>query len=180
MNNGRFTDAMNFVFANEGGLSNHPSDRGGLTVKGITWKTYQKYCESIEVEATEENFRNMLDSFATDIYYKFYWQAHSLDMFPPALDIIVFDQVVNRGQRAIISFQKAANCICGGKEQISADGIVGPRTIAFLRTCSDLEIRAIRTYFIKECQIAYARIVQADPSQAAFITGWIMRTHKYL
>ena len=35
-----FQQALRLVLADEGGVSNHPADRGGLTNKGITQATY--------------------------------------------------------------------------------------------------------------------------------------------
>ena len=40
-----FPQALRLVLADEGGVSNHPADRGGLTNKGITQATYDAWRE---------------------------------------------------------------------------------------------------------------------------------------
>ena len=91
-----FKEALQFVLKWEGFISNDPQDPGGLTIWGISYRSYPK--EVIEIEELinkqrkEEAFK-----IAEDIYYENYWLKSECDKLPKPMGIIVFDTAVNMG-----------------------------------------------------------------------------------
>jgi len=90
-----FEDALAFVLEQEGGLSNHPLDPGGLTKWGITQATYSSWRKKNGLpprpvsEMTEEEMRA--------IYRALYWDPIGGDSLPPPLALAAFDSAVNSG-----------------------------------------------------------------------------------
>lgn len=117
---------------------------------------------------------------AKEIYRTYFWEAHSLQLIPYPLNVMAFDQVVNRGFGGIRSLQATINKV--SLSNLPIDGIMGPMTVNKINEL--LSKDALHDYivlenYICECQLAYASIVKNDPSQAAFIKGWLARTHSY-
>ena len=68
-----FDHCLELVLEHEGGFVNHPKDPGGMTNKGITKRTYEKY---LGREVTEDEMRNIPDEDVKDIYKKKYWEKY--------------------------------------------------------------------------------------------------------
>lgn len=119
--------ALEHVFAEEGGWSDHPDDPGGKTNMGITLRTLKRAVRQdiIADLGTEETWKDRLKTLtraeATEIYRVLYWEAAACDQLPDGLDLLAFDAAVNQGvSRSIKFYQKAAGT--------KADGIWGPNT----------------------------------------------------
>lgn len=140
------------------GYVNDPTDRGGETKYGIA-----------------KNANPDLDIAALDwegakrIYMKRYWfPADCEDIAAyglPRLALLHFDGAVNHGVgRACVLLQQALN--------VPADGDIGPATMFALSSVNELatvdKICALRASF-------YRNIVESDPSQAKYLTGWMRR-----
>jgi lysozyme family protein len=85
-----FDQAVTFVLEREGGLSDDPTDPGGLTNFGISQRAYP-----------DLDIRHLTVEGATAIYKRDYWDAAGCDALTPAVALAVFDSAVNCGvQRA--------------------------------------------------------------------------------
>jgi len=87
-----FNQALNFVFEREGGQSNDPADRGGLTKFGIS----QKNNPDIDVA-------NLTKDKAAQIYKARYWDPIQADTLPPEMRLAAFDTAVQHGVKPAIS-----------------------------------------------------------------------------
>lgn len=91
-----FEKGLKFVLAREGGYSNHPSDSGGETNKGITHKTYDAYRKSQGL--LTRSVKDITDKEVKEIYYNNYYKASGADKVgDPKLSTVVFDTSVNMG-----------------------------------------------------------------------------------
>lgn len=81
-----FDRAMAFVFAWEDGLSEHPSDPGGLTKYGISKRAYPNL-----------DIANLTKEQARQIFYRDYWLATGCDKVGADLALVLFDSAVNCG-----------------------------------------------------------------------------------
>lgn len=111
-----FEAAFFKLLGHEGGYANHPSDPGGETMWGVT--------KSV---ARENGYDGPMKALPVDvaqaIYKRQYWDAVKADALPAAVRYAVFDGAVNSGVgQSVLWLQRA----CGA----SADGKIGPRTIA--------------------------------------------------
>lgn len=144
-----FNIAFEFVMKIEGGLVDDKNDNGGLTKFGISQKAFPNLKI---IEITKEQ--------AKDIYHKHYWETCCCDDLPPSFDIAVFDSAVNQGvKKAIFTLQRALN--------ITADGIVGEKTISACKAAGEAELRK----FLLHRLFAYSQL----DDYKHFKNGWFNR-----
>jgi len=115
-----FAKALELVLKHEGGWSDHPSDPGGATMKGITIATFRRH---VNAKATKDDLRNITAAEVAKVYRHQYWAAIKGDDLPDGIDYAVFDFAVNSGPgRAAKYLQTALG--------VTSDGKIGPATIA--------------------------------------------------
>lgn len=136
------------------GYVNDPLDRGGETKFGIARNANP-----------DVNVTTLTWAGAKEIYFKRYWLAGKCDLLPPRVAVLHFDGCVNHGiKRANTFLQAAAGVI--------QDGVVGPVTIARVKSQNQL---VISNSICDQREAFYRRIVAANPSQARFLNGWLRR-----
>lgn len=119
--NQNYAKALAYLLKTEGGFNNDPLDPGGATNFGITQREYDSWrhrqgepLQSVALISGEE---------VVAIYKADYWDKVSGDQLPSGVDYCVFDFAVNSGVvRAARYLQEALG--------VTADGIIGPKTIA--------------------------------------------------
>ncbi len=114
------SQAMSYVYQDEGGYSNDPGDPGGPTNYGITIIDARKYWKP---DATAQDVRNMPKSVAEDIYNKHYLSPLRYDDLPAGVDYAVLDYGINSG---ISRSAKVLQHIVS----VNQDGVVGPITVS--------------------------------------------------
>ena len=124
-----FHQCLEWLLEHEGGFVNHPDDPGGMTNKGITAATYSQWLSEVmdhDGEITEDLMREIPDNHVEAIYRQEYWNKISGDDLPSGLDWSLFDWSVNSGTgRAARAIQRII--------QVTADGSIGPMTMAAIR-----------------------------------------------
>ncbi len=157
-------------------FTNHPADRGGPTKGGITLATLSAWrrrpVTAADVEALQE-------AEVRDIYTHRYVRGPKFDQIAdPALRLSVIDAGVLMGQpTAARLLQQAVG--------VTADGIIGPRTLAAVNARA---ANVIRLRFTAARVRANGATVQANANaraaghptkdQALFIAGWLDRAMK--
>lgn len=117
----RFGRCLALTLAYEGGWSDHPSDPGGATMKGVTLAVYRTFKN--DPGATKAQLRAISDADLNAIYRRNYWLASSCDKLPAGVDLMTFDVAVNSGpSRARRWLQEAVGS--------TPDGVIGPQTLA--------------------------------------------------
>jgi len=81
-----FDRAFSILMDFEGGFSNDPNDRGGMTKYGISKKAYP-----------QEDIQNITPARAKELYLRDYWIPAGCDDLAYPWDIVVFDTAVNMG-----------------------------------------------------------------------------------
>lgn len=165
-----FDPALAFVLANEGGYSNDKGDTGGETYCGISRNNFPAWPGWALIDATGPEHINAsaLVQPVADFYRKNFWAAIQGDLIKDQ-DVAtrLFDMAVNAGVgEAAKLIQRAAH--------VTADGVIGPATIAAINSSVSLlpRFRARRAQFYAQ---AYARDPQRlDP----FLYGWMLRNQK--
>lgn len=115
------------LMVSEGGYTNDPRDRGNWTT-GIIGKGECKGTKyGISAMAyPNENIKGMTKKRAIELFKKDYWDKCKCDDLPDALSIVVSDCAYNSGcSRANKILQE-----CLG---VSADGIIGPKTLSAIK-----------------------------------------------
>jgi lysozyme family protein len=149
-----FDEAFTALIGHEGGYSNHPADKGGETMWGIT-----------EAVARQNGYmapmKDMGQSYAKIIYRKLYWDAVRAEELPADIRFNVFDAAVNSGTGTAIRWLQQS---VGEK----VDGVLGSLTVMATRQKAPHVINArfngIRLLFMTTL-----------PSWNSFGKGWARR-----
>ena len=167
----KFLRCLRFVLKWEGGVSNDPADRGGLTKWGVTQATYDRFRKAKGlplqpvVKLTEVEMR--------EIYLRFYWQPVKGDEFAYPLALVLFDTGVNMGVgTAIKLLQRAINDLLPQQKWVAVDGVLGEQTLKAAKT---LDPKRLALQLCKRREERYCAIVRANPTQQKFLRGWLNR-----
>ena len=155
---GNFEKALAKVLEHEGGYVNHPRDPGGMTNLGVTKRAWEEW---VGREVSEKEMRALTSAQVTPFYKRKYWDKVRGDELPEGVDYIVFDTAVNSGPGRAVKFLQE----CVGT---TADGVIGPKTLAAVQTMGPQKLIA-----------AYAKkrldFLAALPTWDAFGKGWSRR-----
>ena len=161
----------------EGGYVDHPADRGGPTMFGIT--------EAVARASGYEGAMCRLPrSAAASIYRRLYWtnpRFDDIEPLAPRLAAELFDTGVNMGVKVATGFlQRALNALNrGGRDfdDIAADGLIGPATLAALAAFLRTRGPAGETVLLKAVEALqgerYLRLAETRPANEAFLYGWL-------
>lgn len=117
-----YTKLLKPLLGIEGGVADRPlsDDPGGLTNKGVTWRTYDAY--RISKGLPKRSVRQITNAEVTEIYKTQYWDLVRGDDLPSGLDWAAFDFAVNSGPgRAVKELQRVLG--------VSVDGVIGLNTL---------------------------------------------------
>jgi lysozyme family protein len=137
------------------GYGNDPCDTGGETKFGIA-----------KSSNPDVDVKNLTMAQAQNIYYDRYWLAAKCDKIGAPMSLLHFDTAVNMGVGTAAKFLQSAL-------GVSADGAIGPGTLAAYSACKD--IPALCTKYLNLRQAHYDAIIARNPSQAKFAKGWKSR-----
>ena len=155
-----FDRLFNELIVLEGGYSNHPQDKGGETMYGITRETARAY-------GYTGNMRNMPLATAKEIYRKGFWEKYKCSQMPEVLADHFFDACVNHGAGNAARFlQRALG--------VADDGIIGKITLAAVNDCSNVLALIVR--FNNERLAFYTKLSGFN----SFGRGWVNRVVKKL
>lgn len=146
------------------GFTNDPLDNGGATMIGVTIGTYRTYCRYRGIKTPSVADLKVLPyKVWRDIVYSLYWSKWKADLIEDQ-DVanIVVDWVWGSGATTIKKVQN----ILG----VTADGIVGPKTITALNKDKD-----IRNKVYSARKVFFENIVKRNPSQKKWLNGWMNR-----
>lgn len=161
----RFNEIFDFILLVEGGYSNHPLDKGGVTKYGI-----------IEREARRHGYlgdmRDLSKEIAKSIYYKDYYLNNKLDKVESGkIALSICDIAVNCGNKtACKKAQQVLNDI--SDYELVVDGIIGAKT---LKALNEIDETKFLTAYHKAQADYYRAIVSRKPNQSVFLTGWLNR-----
>ena len=171
----KFEAFIKTLLKHEGGFVNDPADPGGATNKGITFKTFKQYAkDTLGIEPTLENLKNLSDGQASKIYKKGYWDKIRGDEIKDQnLANIVFDFYVNAGKNAAKLLQQVINKLGGN---LVVDGIIGSVTMEAL---AKLDQKKVYMLYKKSRVDYYQRLCERNPRLKKFLKGWLNRVNSF-
>ena len=185
MRQGSFQDAHQFTAKWEGGLSDHPADRGGLTAYGATMGFVQEIAATasgknflqaigVALPVTKAVMRQLRPGQVAAMFRRERWDALRLDELPFRQAAMLYDAAVNHGPaQAVKLSQRGYNrCVAHGVK-LAVDGILGPLSRKALQTDTDKVVREI----IQARREFYEGIVETRPDQRVFLKGWLNRAN---
>lgn len=179
-----FDEVYAFTAKWEGGLSDHPSDSGGITNYGVS----RAFLKTLEHEArpllrelgillpvSPESVRALTRSQAKALFRHEFWDKPGFYNYPYPVALAGFDCAVNSGNaRSIACLQEACNLL---GQKLLVDGILGSRTKKALEDCSRLNPKDLALHAINARLAFLNRLVAAKPSQKVFQKGWLNRVN---
>jgi len=162
----------------EGGYVNHPSDRGGPTIWGITEAVARAF-------GYHGAMQDMPRSVAKQIYLERYWTAPGFDKvndYSASVAEELLDTGVNMGPATAGKFlQRALNVLNQEAKVYSdvvADGAIGKMTLAALRAYlthrgKDGHVVLMRALNAQQ-GVRYIELAEGRPSQEDFVHGWFL------
>lgn len=157
----KFTKGLDFSLKWEGGFSDHPSDYGGATNFGITQKTYSDWL--FKKGIGDRPVQQITKQETEQIYWEEYWLPSGAESFILPLAIIHFDTAVNFGVWGAFDFLEEAT---GLKDLEQIKRIANNVETAIAYCHARIEYRHRRC--------------QENPSQKAFLQGWLNRDNDLL
>jgi len=178
----QFDACVAYVLANEGGLSEHPSDPGGITNFGISLRFLREVNHDtlkrigIFDAVTEKTIRDLTKDQAEKLYFSEFWMKGPFDkIMNGILGKYIFDMSVNHGLCQAIKITQRACCSAQKtKDFIADDGLFGPKTLQAINQASFMLIPALiseRTGFMRQ-------LVAVNPKLEVFLNGWLERCFK--
>lgn len=162
----------------EGGYVDHPHDRGGPTIWGITEQVARAF-------GYHGRMQDMPQSVARQIYTERYWTQPRFDLVndhSAAVAEELLDTGVNMGTSVASRFlQRALNVLNQEAKtypDITVDGAIGRMTIAALRAYlshrgKDGHVVLLRALNAQQ-GVRYIEIAEGRPTQEAFVHGWFL------
>lgn len=139
----KFDEAFEKLIGHEGGYSNHPDDKGGETMHGVTIKVARAH-------GYTGAMRDLPLAKAKEVYRAAYWDAVRADDLPEAVRFDVFDASVNSGPGQAIRFLQRAT---GSTD----DGRLGPQTMRAVKAMDpqllDKRLNGYRLRFMTELKV---------------------------
>ena len=156
-----------FIRAKKTGWANDPLDKGGATMIGVTIGTYRTYCRyKGRKQPSVTDLKNITYKEWRDIVHTLYWSKWKADLIENQhVANMLVDWVWASGQGIGI---KRVQKILG----VTADGIVGPKTLAAVNS-ADPEVLFKKVYDARAAH--FNAIVKANPSQKKWLKGWMNR-----
>lgn len=168
-----FDKAYPFVFGEEKGFVNNPSDHGGATKDGVTQAVYSEYRKKTHQPPLSVKYMKDEERYAI---YKGFWidsRADLIDEFYQDLATVHFDTAFNAGtHQAALFLQRAVHTI--------VDGYIGPKTLA---ACKSLPESNIINDYLQQRIDFYRFLARRDPTQQQFLKTWlgrVKRLRKYI
>lgn len=160
------TNEQLFEKAKLKGFANDPDDLGGATMCGVTLATFTEYCRRkgyprpTIVRLKAITYKEWLEILKTMFWDK--WKADQINNESVAL--ILVDWVWGSGKYGITIPQRAIG--------VTADGIVGPKTIAAVNARDPKQLFDL----IRKERLAYIeRICKSRPTNLKYKRGWLNR-----
>jgi len=155
----RFEECLQQTLHWEGGYSNNPRDPGGMTMKGIIQREYDRY--RIRKGLPKQWVRKISDAEVEEIYRTNYWNVLRCDELPAGVNLATFDYGVNSGDDRSA---RALQTIVGAH----VDGKIGDETIIAVRNHDPDQV-------VTELLAARRRFLRGLSTFDEFGNGWMDR-----
>ena len=161
-------DIIEEVLAREGGLVDHPADRGEITNFGITKRTLAHWRGR---NVRRRDVEQLTKGEAHEIIRHRYVDVQGIHKLEDAeLQAQVVDLSVHHGPVAAVKMlQKGIRA--------KSDGIIGPKTLARIVAKG---VEDTHQQLVVERIKFLGNICVKDPSQNVFLKGWLARALKFL
>jgi len=177
------------IVKREGGYVNDPHDPGGATKYGVTIGTMRSLGLDLDRDGDVDtrDVQLLTVDQATQIFIRHYFEKPKIAQLPECLHATVFDMQVNSGSNAVKILQRMCNLIPDTGNAISADGAIGPITIAKVTAAHKQMGDLIRDAYGIERRNYYFSLADRRPTSRKYARtrlggkgGWIKRAEEFI
>ena len=174
------------IVAREGGYVNDPADPGGATNYGVTIGTMRALRQDINGDGQVDvaDVKGLTRAQAVDIFIRHYFERPGLARLPAEVQASLFDMYVNAGANAVKVLQRL---LAAHGYACSADGQIGPATLAAAATMATLQPGQLATAYSVARRDYYYSLADARPASRKYARrrnggkgGWITRAEAFL
>ncbi len=174
------------ILKREGGFVDDPDDPGGATNHGVTLLTLQRLGLDLDQDGGVDiaDLRRLTRAQAVDVFLKHYFHKPQIDQLPKVLQASVFDMYVNAGSAAVTILQRLLTDM---GQPVTADGVIGPKTIAACETAVALAPKHIVDAYGIARRNFYFRLADGRPASRKYAKsrsggkgGWIKRAEEFI
>ena len=174
-----FEQAVKTVFENEGGLTDHPADPGGITNYGITLNVLREDGVFGDIDGDgdidADDIRTLTIDQARAIYDRQWWERYGYGRIDNQwIATKLLDLSVNMGPRQAHIIAQRALLATG--YPVKEDGILGAVTIEAINNCANKS--GLHIAMRSEAAGVYRLIVARKPALSVFLTGWLRRAYQ--
>ena len=174
-----FSEAVKIVIAQEGGLSDHPNDPGGVTKYGISWFFIRTLKDEPYCHWTIEDIVNMTVKDAEKIYHRYFWEPRGYELISnQRIATMLFSLgVLTHPKAPVMKFQTALNEVdCHGIKLLREDGVIGNQTVKRLEDSVYNEtINNVIMIFKYYMWVHFLDKTNKTPKKEVFLRGWLNR-----
>lgn len=176
----------------EGGLSDHPNDRGGITKYGISLNTFLKKAgidhNDLDNDGRRKELVGDLDNdgdvdrddiklitldYAIALYREFFAKPLKIRDFEEQM---IADQVFDIGINCGVSIGAMILQLgLSNFKEVRVDKIIGNKTLAAANSLSEFETLQLNNYMVDYRIAYYQDLVRRNSKNNDFKTGWINR-----
>lgn len=158
-----YKDIIPFIQKWEGGLSNHPLDKGGATNCGVTLNTFRSHYGD---DKTIDDLNRMTARQWEEIFLSGYWNpCHATAIASQKVANALVDWAWHSGVKSAI---KQVQRLVG----VVVDGFIGRKTLKAINNSNPDKLLAD----IIDARLKFVNaIVERNPKQKIFLKGWINR-----
>lgn len=165
----------------EGGEVDHPDDRGGHTIFGVTEKTFKYWCKHFGNNGSiqPKEFNKITPAVAKIVGYDMFWNTvRCTELKSQKVANELYDMSFNHGpgragkilQKAINKFHRALD-----RPKLKVDGKIGPVTIGAVNRITGKYNTQFFNCINGQRFVFFCWLVVIRPSQWKFFIGWMLR-----
>ena len=169
MNRAKFDSVIGHTLKSEGGYSNHPNDRGGETMYGITKSFMEDYKYALP-GGKSKPIRDLTVDDARSLY-KAMWDKYNLGYIRDKnLAYVMNDYMINSYAGGVV--KRVQRILNSRGASLNVDGLMGPKTLEAIHNC---DLQWLVDEIINDRYNNYRELVKIRPEQIINYAGWINR-----
>ncbi len=187
----QFELAIPLLLKHEGDLVNDPSDPGGVTNRGISFRylsllikqdssRLSKFDLNENKVIDPEDIRQISEQEIIELYRKEWWEKYSYGKIDnQSLATKLLDLSVNIGPYVSAELLQRACCQLAGHACVEVDGILGYKTYHYINQLTFSRQHQLLLIFCDLASEHYRSLIKKRPDFQKYLNGWLKRVYDF-